>query len=102
VFFVASSAASSAYVTVSEIFPLEVRALAIAVFYASGTAIGGAAGPILFGYLAGTGSRRDLFLGYALAGIVMIGAAIFEAFAGVKAERQSLESIAPPMSQVEN
>jgi MFS family permease len=101
VFFVASSAASSAYVTVSEIFPLEIRALAIAVFYASGTAIGGASGPILFGYLAGTGSRRDLFLGYALAGIVMIGAAIFEAFAGVKAEGQSLESIAPPMSQVE-
>ena len=102
VFFVASSAASSAYVTVSEIFPLEIRALAIAVFYASGTAIGGAAGPILFGYLAGTGSRRDLFLGYALAGIVMIGAAIFEAFAGVQAERQSLESIAPPISQVGN
>jgi MFS family permease len=102
VFFVASSAASSAYVTVSEIFPLEIRALAIAVFYASGTAIGGASGPILFGYLAGTGSRWDLFLGYVLAGVVMIGAAIFEAFAGVKAEGQSLESIAPPMSQVEN
>jgi MFS family permease len=99
VFFVASSAASSAYVTVSEIFPLEVRALAIGLFYASGTAVGGAAGPILFGYLAGTGSRMELFLGYVLAGGAMIGAACFEAVAGVKAERQSLESIAPPLSQ---
>ncbi|HEX4141713.1 MAG TPA: MFS transporter [Candidatus Methylacidiphilales bacterium] len=99
VFFIASSAASSAYVTVSEIFPLEVRALAIAIFYASGTAIGGAAGPILFGYLAGTGSRADLFFGYVLAGLAMMGAACFEAFAGVKAERQSLESIAPPLAQ---
>jgi MFS family permease len=99
VFFVASSAASSAYVTVSEIFPLEVRALAIAIFYASGTAVGGAAGPLLFGYLTGTGSRAYLFSGYVLAGLVMIGAACFEAIAGVKAEGQSLESIAPPLSQ---
>ena len=102
VFFVASSAASSAYVTVSEIFPLEVRALAIAIFYASGTAIGGASGPILFGYLAGTGSRGWLFFGYALAGAGMIGAALFEAVAGVKAEGQSLESLAPPLSQGED
>ncbi len=98
VFFIASSAASSAYVTVSEIFPLEVRALAIAIFYASGTAIGGASGPILFGYLAGTGSRPYLFFGYVLAGVGMMGAACFEAIVGVKAEGQSLESIAPPLS----
>jgi MFS family permease len=99
VFFIASSAASSAYLTVSEIFPLEVRALAIAIFYASGTAIGGAAGPVLFGYLTGTGSRFHLFLGYILAGAVMIIAAIIEGFLGIKAERQSLESIAPPLAQ---
>jgi MFS family permease len=99
IFFIASSAASSAYVTVSEIFPLEIRALAIAIFYASGTAFGGVAGPILFGYLSGLGSRSYLFVGYALAGALMIGAAGVESIWGVKAERQSLESLAPPLSQ---
>ncbi len=80
-------------------FPLETRALAIAIFYASGTLFGGAVGPILFGYLTGTGSRAYLFFGYALAGAFMITAAIVEALIGVKAERQSLESLAPPLAQ---
>jgi MFS family permease len=99
IFFIASSAASSAYVTVSEIFPLEIRALAIAVFYAAGTGLGGVVGPVLFGMIAETGSRFYLFLGYVLAGALMIGAATVEVIWGVKAERQSLESLAPPLSE---
>jgi MFS family permease len=102
IFFIASSAASSAYVTVSEIFPLEVRALAIAIFYAAGTAIGGAIGPVLFGYLTQTGSRSSLFIGYGLAGTFMVAAAIVEATLGVKAERQSLESLAAPLAASES
>jgi MFS family permease len=100
IFFIASSAASSAYVTVSEIFPLEVRALAIAIFYALGTGFGGVVGPLLFGYLTGTGSRFYLFLGYVLAGALMLAAATIEACIGVKAEKQSLESLALPLSQL--
>jgi MFS family permease len=99
IFFVASSAASSAYVTVSEIFPLEIRALAIAIFFAAGTGVGGAVGPALFGYLTETGSRSNLFVGYVLGGGFMILAAIIEGFLGVKAERQSLESLAPPLAE---
>ena len=99
IFFVASSAASSAYVTVSEIFPLEVRALAIAIFFAAGTGVGGAVGPALFGYLTETGSRPNLFIGYVLGGGFMIIAALIEGFLGVKAERQSLESLAPPLAE---
>ncbi len=99
IFFVSSSAASSAYVTVSEIFPLEVRAMAIALFYASGTLVGGSVGPLLFGHLIGTGSQHMLFLGYLLAGIIMIAAALIEFALGVKAERQSLESLAAPLAQ---
>jgi MFS family permease len=101
IFFIASAAASSAYVTVSEIFPLEVRALAIAIFYASGTAVGGVIGPVLFGYLTQTGSRAYLFLGYLLGGVFMLVAAGIESLLGVKAERQSLESLAPPLAQGE-
>jgi len=99
IFFIASSAASSAYVTVSEIFPLEIRALAIAIFYASGTAFGGVLAPSLFGYLSGLGSRSYLFIGYTVAGILMIYAAVIESIWGVKAERQSLEKLAPPLSE---
>ena len=98
IFFVASSAASSAYLTVSEVFPLEVRALAIAIFYAFGTFAGGVAGPALFGYLVGTGSRVLLSWGYvAGAGLMIIGGLV-EVFLGVDAERKSLESIAPPLA----
>jgi MFS family permease len=98
IFFIASCAASSAYLTVSEIFPLELRALAISVFYAFGTLIGGVGAPALFGHLIGTGSRSNLFYGYLTGALLMIVGAICEAFLGVKAERQSLESIATPLS----
>src|SRR5208282_3537540 len=78
VFFFASAAASSAYLSVSEMFPLEIRAMAIAVFYAVGTAVGGVLSPWLFGTLIGTGSRSGVFSGYALGSALMIGAAIIE------------------------
>jgi MFS family permease len=97
-FLVASSASSAAYLTVSEIFPLEIRALAIAIFYASGTLVGGVAAPALFGVLIGSGSVKGLMWGYLAAAGLMIGAAIVEATVGVKAERRSLESIASPLS----
>jgi MFS family permease len=97
-FFFASPAASSAYLTVSEIFPLEVRALAIAVFYSAGTAVGGICAPWFFGRLIDTGSRQALFEGYILAAGLMVLAAIVEIILGVDAERASLEDIAPPLS----
>lgn len=98
IFFFASAAASSAYLTVGETFPLEVRAVAISVFYALGTAVGGIAGPTLFGALIQTGSRDEVMLGYLLGGGLMIGAAVVEAFLGVDAEKRSLEEVAPPLS----
>ncbi len=98
IFFVASAAASSAYLTVSEIFPLEVRAFAIAIFYAIGTLAGGVGAPLLFGWMIGTGSRGALFIGYLAGALLMIGGAITEALIGVKAERRSLEEIADPLS----
>ncbi len=100
IFFIASSAASSAYLTVSEIFPLEIRALAIAVFFAAGTLVGGVSAPALFSRLIATGSRDVLFDGYAAASVLMIGAAVAELFIGVAAERQPLESISTPLSGV--
>jgi MFS family permease len=99
IFFIASAAASSAYLTVSEIFPLEIRGLAIAIFYACGT-FAGAVAPTIFGAIIGSGSRVALFWAYCFAGGVMVLAAIVEAFLGVKAERMSLESIATPLSEV--
>jgi MFS family permease len=101
IFFFASAAASAAYLTVSESFPLEARALAIAVFYALGTAIGGVAAPWLFGLLVGTGERGAVFLGYLLGAGLMIGAAGVELAIGIRAERQPLESVARPLSSVE-
>jgi MFS family permease len=98
IFFFASPAASSAYLTVSEIFPLETRGLAIAIFFAIGTAIGGIAAPWLFGTLIGTGSRVNLLYGYLAAAALMLAAAIVEARFGVNAERQSLETVANPLS----
>jgi len=100
IFFFASAAASSAYLTVSESFPLEARALAIAFFYAVGTGLGGIVAPLFFAMLIGTGQRGQVFLGYLLGAGLMIGAAVVELFLGVKAERQPLESVAPPMSAV--
>src|SRR5262249_33191464 len=79
IFFFASAAASAAYLTVSETFPLEVRALAIAFFYAIGTGLGGISGPLLFGALIGTGSRASVFGGYLLGASLMIAAAVIAA-----------------------
>jgi MFS family permease len=101
IFFFASAAASSAYLTVGESFPLEVRAVAIAVFYALGTGIGGIAGPALFGVLIAGGTRTGIFWGYLLGGALMVGAGLTEAFLGVKAERRALEDVAPPLSRAD-
>lgn len=98
IFFIASSAASSAYLTVSEVFPLEIRALAIAVFYACGTLIGGVGAPALFGLLTQTGSRTVLFWGYMAGAALMVGGALIEWTHGVDAERQPLESVTAPLS----
>jgi MFS family permease len=98
IFFVASAAASSAYLTVSEIFPLEIRALAIAIFFAIGTLAGGVGAPLLFGWIIGTGSTTALFMGYLLAAALMIFGAVTEAWIGVPAERRSLEHVAAPLS----
>ena len=98
VFFVASAAASSAYLTVSEIFPLEIRALAIAIFYAIGTLAGGVGAPLLFGWIIGTGSSAALFTGYLVAAALMLVGGIFAAWLGVAAERRPLEHIAAPLS----
>jgi MFS family permease len=98
IFFFASAAASSGYLTVSEIFPLELRALAIAVFFSLGTAAGGIAAPWLFGVLIGSGSRASVFLGYALGAALMLIAAVVAALLAVKAERISLERVARPLT----
>jgi MFS family permease len=100
IFFVASAAASSAYLTVGESFPLEVRAIAIAVFYAFGTGVGGVVGPLLFGALIDTGSRVSIFYGYLLGGVLMVVAAVVAGFLAANAERRSLEDVAPPLSAV--
>ena len=98
IFFFASSAAGAAYLTVSEVFPVEIRALAIAIFYAFGTAIGGIAGPVAFGALIETGDKWMLFDGYVFAAVLMIGAAVLEAIWGVAAEGKSLEDVSEPLS----
>ena len=100
VFFFASAAASSAYLTVSETFPLEIRAMAIAIFYAIGAGVGGVAGPIVFGWLIAGGSRTHVFLGYLFAAILMMLAALVAARYAVAAERKPLESVARPLSAV--
>ena len=98
IFFFASAAASSAYLTVSETFPLEVRALAIALFYAIGTGIGGVVGPLLFGALIDTGSRWSVFGGYLLGSLLMVAAAAVEWSWGIAAERKPLESVSRPLA----
>lgn len=99
IFFFASAAASSAYLTVAETFPLEIRALAIAVFYAFGTGLGGLAGPALFGALIETGERTNVLYGYLIGAGLMIFAALVQARWGTAAERRSLEQVARPLSQ---
>lgn len=98
IFFFASAAGSSAYLTASEIFPLETRPLAIASFYALGTAIGGGASPLLFGWLIESRSNWRVSAGYALAALLMFIAGVTEAKVGIDAEGKSLESIAAPLS----
>jgi MFS family permease len=98
VFFFASAGASAAYLTVSEVFPMETRALCIAVFYAVGTGIGGVIGPQVFNRLIETESYEQVFLAFGLGAVMMILGGIAEILFGVKAERQSLESIAKPLT----
>jgi MFS family permease len=100
-FFFASAGASAAYLTVGECFPLEMRARAIGIFYAFGTAIGGILGPVLFGALIDTGSRDQILLGYALGAVLMAAGSAAEAVYGVAAERVPLEEVAPPLSRRE-
>ncbi|MFJ9523168.1 MFS transporter [Kitasatospora sp. NPDC101801] len=100
VLFLASAGASAAYLTVSEVFPLETRAMSIAFFYAVGTAAGGISGPLLFNGLVSSGEVGDASLAFCIGAGLMAGAGLVEAAIGVKAERRSLESIAAPLSQV--
>ncbi len=101
IFFFASAAASSAYLTVSETFPLEIRALAIAFFYAIGTGIGGIIGPWLFGVLIDTGSRGSVFGGYLLGAVLMVAAGGVAWRWGINAERKPLELVARPLTFVD-
>ena len=97
-FFLASAGASAAYLTVSEIFPMETRALAIAFFYAVGTAIGGITGPLLFGHLIDSGKLSEVATGFFIGAAVMAVGGIAELILGVRAERRSLEDIAAPLT----
>nr|HRO61434.1 MFS transporter [Burkholderiaceae bacterium] len=97
VFFLASAAASSAYLTVSEVFPLEMRGLAISIFYAVGTGAGGFVAPLLFGLLIETGSRGAVTVGYAIGASLMAIAGLLALRYGVDAERKPLEQVAMPL-----
>src|SRR3954451_14927859 len=101
IFFFASAGASAAYLTVSEIFPMETRAMAIAFFYATGTIVGGFGGPLLFGALINSGDPDQIFVGYVVGAAVMIVGGIIQATMGVEAARRDLEDIAPPLSAAE-
>ena len=98
VLFFASAGASAAYLTVSEVFPMETRALAIAFFYAIGTAAGGITGPLLFSKLVSTGKVADTALAFSIGAGLMVAAGLVEIFLGVNAERRSLEDIAQPLT----
>jgi MFS family permease len=97
IFFFASAGASAAYLTVSELFPLEARAMAIALFYAIGTGIA-ALSPTLFGALIATHSKTNVNYGYLLGAGLMIGAGLVAVFLAVAAERKSLEDVARPLT----
>jgi MFS family permease len=99
IFFVASSAASSAYLTVSEVFPLEIRAFAISIFYAIGTLTSGVSAPLIFAVLIASKSREEMFWGYIAGSLLMAAGAVAEAILGVKAERQPLESVSAPLQE---
>jgi MFS family permease len=98
VLFFASAGASSAYLTVSEIFPMETRAMAIAFFYAIGTGIGGITGPLLFADLTSSGKVDDTVLAFAVGAAIMLVAGVVAAFLAVDAEQKSLEDIAAPLT----
>ncbi len=100
-FFLASAGASSAYLTVSEIFPMETRALAVAFFYAVGTAAGGIAGPLLFGHLIDSGDTGQLAIGFFIGAAAMSLGGVAELLFGVEAAGKSLEDIAEPLSSQE-
>ena len=100
-FFLASAGASAAYLTVSEIFPMETRALAIAFFYAVGTAIGGITGPLLFGTLIDTGDRGLVAMSFLIGAAVMAVGGVVELAFGVKAEGRNLEDLAAPLTTAE-
>ncbi len=100
-FFFASAGASAAYLTVSEIFPLETRAAAIAVVYAVGTLVGGAIAPPIYGHLIGTGQPSAIALGWVIGAVLMMVGGGFEIVLGVDAENKSLEDIASPLTQVQ-
>ena len=101
IFFFASAGASSAYLTASEVFPMEIRAIAIAFIYAVGTLVGGAVAPVLFGALIQTHSVTNVFYGYLIGSGLMIAGGIVELLLGVPAERKSLEEVASPLSAVD-
>jgi MFS family permease len=98
IFFFASAGVSAAYLTVSEVFPLETRALCIAVFYAVGTGVGGIVGPLLFAHLIESGKTSQVFIGFMIGAVAMIVGGLAELLFGVKAEGASLESIAQPLT----
>ena len=98
IFFFASAGASAAYLTVSEIFPMETRAMAIAFFYAVATGIGGIIGPALYGHNIASGNRTTVFLGYLLGAGLMILGGLTEVWLGVDAEQRGLEDIAEPLT----
>jgi hypothetical protein len=99
-YFFASAAGSAAYLTVSEVFPMEIRAMAIALFYAVATALGGISGPILYGRLIETKDPFAVFSGFAVAAGLMLAGALTELVLGIKAEQQSLEIIAAPLTAI--
>ncbi len=98
IFFFASAGVSAAYLTVSEVFPLETRALCIAVFYAVGTGTGGIVGPLLFAQLIESGKASHVFVGFAIGAVAMMAGGLAEILFGVKAEGESLENLARPLT----
>lgn len=102
IFFFASAGASAAYLTVSEIYPMETRAVAIALFYAVGTGLGGIIGPVLFGHLIATKDPSDTAIGYLIGGALMFAAGVVEIFLGVDAAKKSLEDVASPLTATDS
>jgi MFS family permease len=100
-FFVASAGASSAYLTVSEVFPMETRALSISLFFAVGTGVGGITGPLLFGQFIHSGNSYLVAIGFIIGAAAMALGGVAEIFFGVRAEQQSLENIARPLTAEE-